>query len=106
MDGPFGWDAPIEGLHPLLHVLPKLKELETMFWYEIAGNRHHAIQIDSLSHAAKQRLNELRLDDVDEVFSFALTGRQRLVGIRDRNVFRVLWWDPDHQVCISHKKGT
>ncbi|MBF0463264.1 MAG: hypothetical protein HQL87_18010 [Magnetococcales bacterium] len=105
-DGPFGWNVPIEGVAPLLYVLPKLKEFETMTWQEIAGRRHHNIPVDTLSTNAKRRLSDLNLDDIDEVFSLALMGLQRVVGIRDQNVFRVLWWDPEHQVCLSHKKRT
>ncbi|MEO5339109.1 MAG: hypothetical protein H7837_01130 [Magnetococcus sp. MYC-9] len=106
MDGPFGWNSPIDGADPLLYVPPKLKEFETMTWQEIVGSRHHKIPVDLLSSDAKRRLSDLKLDDIDEVFSLALMGRQRVVGIRDQNVFRVLWWDPDHQVCPSHKKYT
>ncbi len=106
MDGPFGWNAPIEEMAPLLYVLPKLKDFETMTWQEISGHRHHSIPVDTLSANAKRRLSDLKLDDIDEVFSLALTGTQRVVGIRDQNVFRVLWWDPEHRVCSSHKKHT
>jgi hypothetical protein len=43
-------------------------------------------------------LVDLKLDDIEELYRFRFTGTQRIWGIRDRRTFRVLWWDPDHQV--------
>ncbi|MEO5370726.1 MAG: hypothetical protein H7833_11710 [Magnetococcus sp. DMHC-1] len=106
MDGPFGWRV-LQGKNVFWDdIFPKLKNFEAMTWQEIAGDRHHAIQVDQLSSQAQRRLAELNLDDIDEVFSLALGGRERIVGIRERSRFLVLWWDPDHQVCFSHKKHT
>lgn len=106
MDGPFGWNSLIKGMAPLLYVLPTLKDFETMTWQELTRGGHHSIAKEQLSLDAKKRLSHLKLDDIDEVFSLRLTAIQRVVGIRDQNVFRVLWWDPEHQVCESHKKHT
>lgn len=106
MDGPFGWNA-LKGQGIFWQeIFPKLRDFESMTWHEVEGDRHHAISIDRLSKEARVRLEELNLDDIDEIFSLALTGRSRMLGIRDRNVFRVLWWDPDHKVCPSKKKHT
>ena len=87
-------------------ILNKMREWETMTWDEISGKRDHAIDVDSLSPEAKKRLIEIQLDDIDEVFSLHLDGKKRLFGIRDRNIFRVLWWDKEHKVCPSLKKHT
>ena len=80
-----------------------MREWETMTWNEISGKRDHAIGIDSLSPEAKKRLIEIELDDIDGIFSLHLGGKKRLIGIRDRNIFRVLWWDKEHKVCQSTK---
>lgn len=106
MDPTFGWGVVLNDGGFWQGVLPKLQYFESMTWTEIVGKRHHAIPFGSLSREAKQRLTELNMDDIEEVFSLALGGRERVVGIRDRGVFRVLWWDPEHRVCLSHKKHT
>ncbi|MBF0095762.1 MAG: hypothetical protein HQM04_01675 [Magnetococcales bacterium] len=106
MDGPFGWDGLYNTVHPLLYALEKLKHFESMAWSEIVGDRHHSINIDALSSDAKRRLSERKLDDIDSVFSFALQGKERVIGIRDRDICELLWWDPAHQVCPSLKKHT
>ena len=87
-------------------ILEKMKLWERMTWHEIEGRRDHAIKIDSLSNNAKNRLMEINNDDIDEVFSLHIDGIKRLFGIRDRNIFRVLWWDPEHKVCPAPKKHT
>ncbi len=41
----------------------------------------------------------------EEIQAWA-NGKQRIWGIKDRNILKVLWWDPDHEVCPSLKKYT
>ena len=83
------------GYNDWILILNKMREWETMTWYEILGKRDHAINIEKLSLEAQKRLIELELDDIDEIISLHLDGKKRLIGIRDRNIFRVLWWDKD-----------
>lgn len=92
----------------MLDVRSKLSDLESMTWAEILSNRdhHHPIDIDRLAPEARARLAVIRQDDVEHVYSLRLTGKQRVIGIRDGPVLRLLWWDPDHQVCPSEKKHT
>ncbi len=107
MHGPFGWARC--SLPDLENILKqKLSSFETMTWEEIAGHRHHLIAVDNLSTEARKRLSQLRKEDysTDEVFSLALGGKQRVIGIRDRDVFKLLWWDPEHEVCPSKLKHT
>ena len=108
LDGEWGWkhlDAPtlIDELHD------KLRNFETMKWSEIlsaAGGRRqgtnsHAIPIDELCREAQQRLASLGYEDIDELFSLRLSGTCRLWGIREGRVLRVIWYDPEHQICPS-----
>jgi hypothetical protein len=78
-----------------------------MTWGAIESNRkkNHSVEVGSLCKEAQERIHELKLG-VDELFRFRLTGKQRLWGIRDRERFKILWWDPDHEVCPSTKKHT
>jgi hypothetical protein len=92
-------------------LLPFLAQMERLTWREIrqqkvpsAGNRmrrrFHGHSVESLPTAARKRLEELELDDVDEVFRFRLSNKERLWGIfvPQSHVFCLLWWDPNHQV--------
>lgn len=103
LSGPFAWP---KGSNTEMEILEKLHQFDSMRWSEIEGSDHHAISIGSLSKEATKRLSEISLDDVDEVFSFHFSGRPRIIGIRELGVVKLLWWDPNHQVCPSTKKGT
>ena len=76
-----------------------------MTWSEVDGHRHHRIEIGLLSKAAQERLKQLEVR-CEEVMSFAVSGKKRMIGIRDGQACRLLWWDPEHQVCPSMKKHT
>ncbi len=52
---------------------------------------------------AQSRLLHLKLDDEEELFRFRLDGESRVWGIREGRVFRILWWDPGHEICPSAK---
>lgn len=87
-------------------VRTKLAGFESMTWGEIEGANSHFISVDQLVPAARERLTVLRLDDVEAVFSLRLSARERVFGIRELAVLRLVWWDPDHEVCPSTKKNT
>jgi hypothetical protein len=55
---------------------------------------------------ARKRLEQLRLDDTDELFSLRLNGQERLWGIRSNDIFSLLWWDPKHEICPAPLKYT
>lgn len=106
--GEWGWDR-LGGR--LGAVFDFLKEMERLTWKEIATQsyrpkiakpsaKHHAIAQDSLCKDARERLAELELDDVDQVFRFRTGFDERLWGLQIPNsgVFCLLWWDPQHRV--------
>ena len=91
--------------------MPKLCDFETMTWAQIKGaaggrrhgTNHHSLAIvDDLSDEATRRARALRLG-VDELFSLRLTGRKRLIGIRSGRHFKVLWYDPEHEVAKQNE---
>lgn len=88
-------------------VLSKIKSYESMTWGQILADRtrNHPVALDSCSKEARDRATDLDLD-VDELFRLRFNGTQRLWGIRDRHKFKLVWWDPDHQVCPSTLKNT
>ena len=101
--GPFAW--PI-GSQEELEIVAKLHHFDSMQWSDIEGTDHHSIDVDKLSKEAKKRLQQINQDDIDEVFSFHLKGKPRIICIRDRHIAKLLWFDKEHKVCLSKKKNT
>ena len=104
-NGQWGWNQ-VNCTFFFKNIWKKMRGFETMTWDEILGTNHHAIAVRDIITPAQKRLQELGHDDVDELVSFRLTGKQRLWAIRLRNESRLLWWDPNHEICPSHKRHT
>ncbi|MGR8935065.1 MAG: hypothetical protein ACU837_11845 [Gammaproteobacteria bacterium] len=102
-NGPFAWPT---GKPEELEIVGKLHSFDSMTWSDIEGADHHSISISKLSKEAQKRLQEIKQDDIDEFFSFRMQGKPRIICIRDRNIAKLLWFDPNHQVCPSTKKHT
>jgi hypothetical protein len=106
-DGPWGWtNASCEQL--LRQIAPRLHSLESMTWGEVEGKTgsHFVEVIDLIPEARRRLVEELNKDEQGRLFSVRMTGEARLWGIRDIAILRVLWWDPNHEVCRSSKKHT
>lgn len=105
-DGKWGWgriDSNI--LWDKIH--SKLKSFESMTLNEITKkNDSHNIEVNQIVKDAQKRLEEIGQADVDALFSLRLSGKERIWGIVDRNIFKILWWDPNHEICLSIKKRT
>ena len=101
--GPFGWSKCTA--EQASKVFKFFADIETMRWSELPTEKHHEIPIGALSKEAKKRLLHIN-QDTDEVFSLRVASRERMIDIRDRDVFSILWWDPEHLVCPSNKKHT
>ncbi len=107
MHGHFGWQEV--NREKLDQIRCRLVNLEKQTWNEIlvgAKKQFHPIACSTLSKLAQDRLRELKLDDIEQVYSFRLTGRERIFGILQRGILILLWWDPDHRVCPSELKHT
>jgi hypothetical protein len=103
--GPFSWDALSHG-EPFAEVVARLHEFERMNWDEIIKTGSHPISVSDCEKSAKDRLAEIQQDDLDELMSFRISGKKRVWCIKDHNIMRILWWDPEHSVCPSEKKNT
>jgi len=107
-DGSFGWPKltleDAHALHTFFHDCG-FKTWQTLCSETVKGlAKHHAQSIGTLEKEAQDRLKALKLDDLDELFRFRLTGTRRLWGFRgDGDEFFVLWWDPNHKVYIVEK---
>lgn len=106
LNGDWGW-ASLSRETWLNNIFEKFRNFESMTWAEILqarggrnrGNNSHYVPIENLSTAAQRRLQELHQDDVDELFSLRLSGTERVWGIMQGRVLRIIWYDPDHEVC-------
>lgn len=98
--GPWCWTCLKD--EELIGVLERLKAFETMPWGQILGDKHHLLCWESLSTKAQKRLQEIgRADEADNLCSLRISGQPRVIGILDRHIFYILWWDPKHEVCPS-----
>jgi len=108
LDGPWSWSNVPDAA--LLHAIrDRLRNYESMTWREIKQNDNsgsHAIPIDRLCLEAQKRLMALKQDDAATLFSLRINQKQRVWGIRDEHIFRILWWDPEHTVCPVAKRHT
>lgn len=103
-NGPFKWP---KGEAAELEIVTKLHEFDSMLWSDIEGKQHHFLAEGSLSDVAKRRLQAIHLDDeIDQLFSFHLQGKPRIIVIRHMNIASLLWYDPEHGVAPSTKKHT
>ena len=104
-DGPYSWGGISDKDQQA--VWERLAEFErkTVQALKAAGS-HHGVALDKLSKDAKKRLRELHRDDLDELWSFRISGKRRLWCIKHENVYALLWWDPSHAVYLVAKKGT
>jgi hypothetical protein len=90
----------------LVEIVNKLKTLERSTWMEIERGGSHFIPINGIIKEARQRLEQLKIDDAEALFSLRVSGKERIWGLRSNDVFTFLWWDPDHKVCPSNKSHT
>lgn len=113
MTGEFAFDVRRAGFR---HgdVMEKMIDYSNMTWAEVkrqthdqGKSKHHYVQYESLSRDARERLKVKGLEESsDALFSFALDNTLRIIGIREGERFKVLWYDPKHEVCPSTKKHT
>lgn len=105
LEGPWGWKScNPQAFWDLIGA--KIGSFEQMTWGEIVRGGSHSVPIGKLVPDAQKRLSEINQDDVDDLFSLRLSGKQRILGIRTRSILKVLWWDPEHTACPSEKKHT
>jgi hypothetical protein len=98
----WGWDK----LRPQdwRDILRHLVDFEGMTWADIKaqaggrrrGTNHHPIEIAGFNKSARDRLEELHLDDYESLFSLRINNTLRLYGVRDGRVLQIVWHDPHH----------
>ena len=103
-----GWRDFKEPKNFVEQVIAKLQELEKMSWQEILnaaggkseghGNNNHFIEGQKLPPEERRVFIEKGyMRDFEKVFSMRLSGKERLIGVVDLNVFKILWYDKEHR---------
>lgn len=94
-----------KNMHDVWEIAEKLKSFEQKKWSFIAANsdRDHQIPFSELESFAQKAALQRGLEEFDGIWSFHLTGRQRLWGVRAGDFFMTIWWDPEHQICPALK---
>lgn len=59
--------------------------------------RNHDHEVSELGKAAQNRIKQLS-EAEERIFRFRLSNKTRLWGFRSGDLFRVLWYDPEHKV--------
>ena len=90
----------------LVEITRKLGQFESQTWPEIERHGSHFVAISKLVAPARARLKEIKLDDLDALYSLRFSGKERLWGIRVNDVFSAVWWDPEHRICPAPLKHT
>lgn len=83
---------------------PKLQEFARLTWGEIdkfssdTGHKmHHNMDTEVIRDEAQLRLMEIEKYE-DVIFRFRLGNKKRLWGFRELAEFRVVWFDPTHEI--------
>ena len=110
-NGPFAFDVNRQDFLPR-EILDKMISYSSMTWREITRHthddgksKHHFLNdADKFSDAARARISAMKLgEDTDHIFSFALQNKLRVIGLRDREFFHVLWYDSRHEFYPSQR---
>lgn len=104
-DGPWAW-TNLNTPSDYQRVIQTLQQFETMSMDQIQQQQTHRVAPGKLCKAAQDRLKKIKQDDIDELMSFRITGKQRVWCIPIGPIMKILWWDPNHQVYPSRLKNT
>lgn len=85
-----------------------LKEFESQGWKKIIQDKsNHPMEIKKIATEAQKRWKHLGLSEFsDMLYQFhcqKLGQKQRLWGIKMKNVFFPIWWDPNHKIYVTPK---
>lgn len=86
----------------------KLINFSSMKWSDLVPpdgkSHHHILSPSSFSDEAKERIRTKGFDkDSDNIFSFRLGNKARLLGIKYVTIFYVVWYDPEHKFAPSKR---
>jgi len=92
----------------LKNIEKRLHEFERIRWSELTGSSH-SLPVNKIIPKAQDRLLDLGYSDYETLYQLDIKdgyGKQRLWGLRVENIFRILWWDPNHEIYPVEKRHT
>lgn len=103
--GPWGFESMSPG--DVVELFEGLGKFESMTVGELAASdNHHFVEYGDMSQCPNpepvRRLAE-HYQGADTVCRLRLSGKKRLYGIRQKHVFAILWWDPEHEIWPSQR---
>jgi hypothetical protein len=104
MDTSGSWPCNISTLQ---NIENRLHEYERIRWSELTGSSH-PLPINRIIPKAQRRFFELGYGDYENLYQFDIRNggqKQRLWGLRVENIFKILWWDPRHEVYPVQKRS-
>lgn len=105
MDTSGSWPCSINTLQ---NIQNRLHEYERIKWSGLSGSSH-PLPINKIIPKAQRRLSELGYSDYENLYQFEIrngNSKQRLWGLRTENIFKILWWDPNHEIYPVPKRNT
>jgi hypothetical protein len=102
--GDWSW-AEIPG-NEIEHIRETCKHWESMRINDFYAGKGKLIPLTDCSGRVAKRLEEIKLDDFNALWELRLSGAARIWGVRKRDVFYPIWWDPHHDVFPSKLKHT
>lgn len=108
MISPFGWHE-VE-TETLKTIRARLANFESMSWKEIlldGKKQNHLVKVYRLCPDARRALEVIFSQiDFDEMVSLRVSAKERVWGILEGSILKVIWWDPDHGVCPAPLANT
>lgn len=104
---PYGWHALNPG--QVEYVRNKLSEFEAKNWNQIfvdEKKRNHPIQVADFDCPEARQWMRRNLPDEDTLWTLRLSGPERVWGIFRGGAFHLLFWDPQHRIKVTDKRGT
>lgn len=86
----------------------KLLSFEGKSFQEISDARDSSHSWPDTSRLNKefQRLIDAKNIDSESIWQLELAGKTRLFGVREHNIFKVMWLDFNHKAYLVEKKNT
>jgi len=87
----------------------KLKDISGRKWNEIlqdtrhGNSKHHKISSNKIDDKFMSLIKERKLPR-DDIFSYSLDKKERLIGEKFMNIFYVIWYDKNHEFSPSNPK--
>lgn len=97
-DEDWGW-SQVEIRKFFQEILPRLHNYETMTWNDIFSRSScHCWEIGEIPQRAQRKLRE-KYPDHDTFHQIDMEQPCRLLGVRDRQILYLVWYDPNHTIC-------